>query len=162
MGESNANVRQQYRVIDAVTDGAPLFIMTVNAMDLPTPLLRRFKLGTFFFDLPTEAELQKIWMLYMRKFEILDQEIPECKRWTGSDVECCELAWSLQIPLIKAKNYVIPVSVSAKKEIEAVRLGAVGKYLSASYPGYYELPKNLPTRKTDAEGGRQYQNPDAD
>lgn len=162
VGESNANVRRQYRVIDAVTDGAPLFIMTVNAMDLPTPLLRRFKLGTFFFDLPTEAELQKIWMLYMRKFEILNQEIPECKRWTGSDVrQCCELAWSLQIPLVEAKNYVIPVSVSAKKEIEAVRLGAVGKYLSASYPGKYKNPTPLPTKKGES-GGRTYQEEDTD
>jgi hypothetical protein len=155
VGESNANLRRQYRVINAVSGGAPLFCMTVNAMTLSTPLLRRFTYGTMFFDLPTDAELQKIWALYMRKYELVGQEIPECKRWTGADVErCVKLSWSLGIPLTKAKQYIIPVAVSAKKEIESVRLSAVGKYLSASYPGLYKGDTSLPKRK---DGGRTYQ-----
>jgi hypothetical protein len=161
VGESNANIRQQFKVIDAVSGGNALFIMTVNGMNFPSPFLRRFTYGVHFFDLPSDKELQQIWQLYLRKYELLDQEIPDSKGWTGSDVErCAKLSSRLRIPLIKAKNYIIPVSVSAKKEIETVRYGAVGKYLSASYPGYYELPKNLPTRKKDAEGGRSYQDTD--
>ena len=163
VGESNANIRQQFNVIDAVSGGNPLIIMTVNGMNFPSPFLRRFTHGVHFFDLPSDKELQQIWQLYLRKYELLDEEIPESKGWTGSDVaRCVQKAWSLRIPLSKAKNYIIPVSISAKKEIETVRYGAAGKYLSASYPGYYELPKNLPTRRKDAEGGRSYQDPDAD
>ena len=39
--------------------------------------------------------------------------------------------------LQEAATYIVPVSVSAKEQIEQLRSEAHGKYISASHPGVY-------------------------
>jgi hypothetical protein len=151
IGQSTANLRRQFKIIRAISDGAALFMATCNSMaDLKPELRRRFTLGTFFFDLPSAAERPLIWQLYKQRYEILD-EIPPDDRWTGADIRACvELAWSLRISLTEAAQYIIPVAVAAREQIEDLRLSSSGKYLDASKPGKYQYRATL-TPKADGE-----------
>lgn len=140
VGESQTRIRDAFKVINAVSGGKTLWIATCNSLtSLPPELRRRFKYGTWFFDLPTREERAAIWDLYTAKQglaapseSLLDEE------WTGAEIEsCCEIAWSCEISLEEAAQYIVPVSKAAADVIESLRRGAAGKLLSASAPGVY-------------------------
>ena len=106
---------------------------------LPPELRRRFKYGTWFFDLPTLEERTAIWSLYCDRYGHEDPT-PEllAQQWTGAEIEsCCEIAWRTDSTLDDAAQYIVPVSRAAAAQIEALRAGADGKFLSASTPGVY-------------------------
>ena len=141
VGESGARLRQALKVINSISQGRAFFIATCNSIEsLSTELRRRFKTGTFFFDLPSAEERQKIWALYIRKYELEDQILPADHNWTGAEIEtCCENAWSMNISLVKAARYIVPVAISDAKRIKELRTQADGAFISASYPGTYNL-----------------------
>jgi hypothetical protein len=143
VGKSEAQLRNAYKVISAVGGGKVFFIMTCNRIvDLPPELKRRFTSGTFFFDLPNQEEREMIWPIYVKKFDI-DSYVPEnewdlANGWTGAEIRnCCRLAYRQNISLIEAAKYIVPVSVSAGEQINALRKQASGAYLSANEPGIY-------------------------
>ena len=77
VGASTDRLRTALKIIDAVSQGRMLFIATCNSIaSLPPELRRRFTLGTFFFDLPTEEEREIIWQIYLKKYGV-SGELPD-------------------------------------------------------------------------------------
>lgn len=141
VGESEQRLRDALKIIDAVSQNQTLFIATCNSFgNLPPELKRRFTLGTFFFDLPTKTEREKIWSIYQKKYELTqDNKRPVDTGWTGAEIkQCCDVAWRLNQSLEYASNFIVPVSVSAKETIDNLRKQAHKKFISASKSGLYE------------------------
>src|SRR5208282_1476999 len=109
----------------AMGGGRVLAIATVNDVStLPAPLLRRFNLGTFFFDIPkTEEARLKILNIHRKKYHINPKDkAPDMHLWTGSDVEnCCKRAYMLQESLTESANNVVKVMLARKEEMERLR-----------------------------------------
>jgi hypothetical protein len=73
--------------------------------------------------------------------------------WTGAEIKnCCNIAWRLNCSLTEAANYVVPVSKSAADEIEKLRQGAEGKFISASTSGFYRRAKSF-----GGDGARKFE-----
>lgn len=154
VGASERNIRQALKVIDAISDGHALMIATCNNIAiLPPELQRRFKLGRMFVDLPDTNEQEAIWHAHLSKYPSLeDKTRPSCAQWTGADIaQCVQLAYNLDISLVTASKYIVPVAISAQQDIERLRSEAAGRYLSASYYGVYRQPQHSVTN-----GTRQY------
>ena len=141
VGQSEQQMRTALKVITAVSNGRSLWVATCNSIaELPPELRRRFTLGTFFFDLPTEIERAKIWHIYAAKYPDLDMaQRPADDGWTGAEIrQCCDIAWRIGCTLREAAAFVVPVSRSAADALERLRSQAEGRFLSASYPGVYQ------------------------
>lgn len=139
-GESEQNLRTALRVIHAVGRGHAFFVLTCNSLRGIRPQFqRRFRRGVFFFDLPSAAEREAIWTLYLAKYGLPEQPRPDDIGWTGAEIrECCESAWDTGVSLVEAARYIIPVSRSRATEIEEMRREAHGRFLDASNPGAYQ------------------------
>lgn len=144
VGKSGEQTRKALQVIEAISKGRVLFIATCNNITtLPPELRRRFTMGTFFFDLPTSKERVKIWDIYLSRYKINvapndDILIPDDEDWTGAEIkQCCKLASKLNITLIEAASYIVPVAKSASEQIESLRRLASGKFINASEKGIY-------------------------
>jgi hypothetical protein len=138
VGESEARIRQALKVVTAVGQGKVFFIATCNRLaTLPPELRRRFKAGTFFVDLPTAAEREAIWDLYLTKYGVSGAR-PEDTDWTGAEIkQCVTLADDLGCSLVDAAQYIVPVARSAEREIAELRAQAHGRFINASQPGFY-------------------------
>ncbi|MGB2822660.1 MAG: AAA family ATPase, partial [Phycisphaerae bacterium] len=117
------------------------FIGTCNDISkLPPEFSRaeRFD-GVFFIDLPSSAEKQAIWKMYVEKFQLdADQELPTDGDWTGAEIRsCCRLAKLLDVPLVDAGKNVVPVAVTAAESVERLRGWASGRCLSSCRPGVF-------------------------
>jgi len=143
VGQSEANLRTGLKVIDAVSQGASLWIATCNSLAvLPPELRRRFSLGIWFFDLPTAQERSAIWSIYCDAFKLTDTEFPADDGWTGAEIRtCCEIAWRLRSTIVEASRYIVPVSRSSADAIQKLREQASGRFLSASSPGLYRYDR---------------------
>lgn len=153
VGGSQAKIRQALKVVDAVSAGKPLFIATSNDLKSLSPELRsRFRLGTFFFDLPTQEERDAIWKIHSKKIGLTEKYADLDERgWTGREIAtCCDLAWRLNTTVRDASQYVVPVATSQKARVEALREEAEGRFISASYAGTYQRQgaAELPTAAT--------------
>jgi hypothetical protein len=139
VGESGRNLRQAFKVVDAVSGDRVLCIATCNAIaKLPPELRRRFAFGTFFFDLPTAEERAAIWELYLKKYNLNSDPCDDDMGWTGAEIQqCCNIAFRLKISVAEAATYIVPVSRSAAEDIENLRTQANGRFISASAPGVY-------------------------
>ena len=144
VGETGSRLRAALKKVSAMAGGADIFmIATCNSIKaLPPELRRRFKLGTIFFDLPDDAEKDTIWPIHCKKFGLdSTQPKPKTDGWTGAEIEnCCDVADRMDSTLIEAAQYIVPVSLSAAEEIQALRVSAGGRYISASKPGMYSCP----------------------
>lgn len=158
VGESEGRMRAALKVMTAVGSDQALFIATCNSIgSLPPELRRRFTRGTFFFDLPTSAERASIWALYERKLGLTPAQTavrPNDHDWTGAEIkQCATMAWDMDLTLVEAAEYVVPVAVSAEETIKRLRKGATGRFISASHPGVYvwaeedKTPAPKPTTK---------------
>lgn len=142
VGESETRIRDGLKVIDSVSGGKTLWLATCNSLTaLPPELRRRFKYGTWFFDLPNAEEREAIWTLYCEKFSApMPSERLLSQEWTGAEIESCvEIAWRMGCTLDEASAYIVPVSRAAAQQIAALRQGANGCFLSASTPGVYDM-----------------------
>ena len=150
VGESERQLRHALKVITSISNGKSLWLATCNSLnEMPPELRRRFKLGTFFFDLPSKEERLVIWRMYIKKFGLavsagngpgIDDD-----GWTGAEIsQACEVAWRLGCGLDEAAGYVVPVARSAGQQIEALRRHADGRFLSASYKGVYKFEVEEP------------------
>ena len=175
VGQSEQQLRQALKVVTAVSNGKSLWIATCNAItQLPPELRRRFTLGTYFFDLPTAEERAMIWNVWLERFGFTNDRgfltrkaegkttglvsrdespvIPNSDNWTGAEIkQCCEIAWRLGCSLLEAAEFVVPVSRSAPDKLAALREQANGRFLSASYPGVYQINRDrelVPVKKS--------------
>jgi len=124
-----------------------LWLATCNSMNvLPPELRRRFKLGVWFFDLPDLDERRSIWDIYLKRYEITEPHDALLSReWTGAEIEtCCELAYDLNVSLLAAAEYIVPVMQHSRTIIEGLRESAKDKFLSASKSGTYSVPGSMP------------------
>jgi SpoVK/Ycf46/Vps4 family AAA+-type ATPase len=139
VGESEGKMRKALDVVTAISGGRPFFVATCNAISiLPPELRRRFTVGTMFFDLPTESDRKLIWDIYVKKFGLDEQTLPQADGWTGAEIkQCCDMADRLGVSLIDAAKFVVPVAVSAREKIETLRKEASGRYLDAADDGIY-------------------------
>lgn len=149
VGQSEAKIRHAMKVVEAVGGkGGAFFIATSNNISSLKPeLKRRFKKGTWFFDLPTAEERLAIWKIKCEAKGIVftDGDLPADDGWTGAEIEnCVNTAWEEDITLREAADTVIPVAVSGRDAVMQLRREAIGTYLSVSYPGtYQEETKNV-------------------
>ena len=152
VGESEAKLRGAIATVDAIGQGRVMVLATCNSIgNLPPELRRRFSLGTFFFDLPSDEERKAIWKIYRAKYGMKDT-LPNDKNWTGAEIrQCCDVADRLGVSLVDAANYVVPVARSAAEVIENLRKQASGRFLSASFKGVYQYDANNPV----ASSGRK-------
>lgn len=152
VGESEAHLRHAISVIKARGEGNAFFVLTCNSLRGIRPQFqRRFRRGVFFFDLPTKEERQAIWTLYIAKYGLGAQRLPDDDGWTGAEIrECCESAWDLGTTLAAAAKYVVPVSRSRAPEIEAMRREAHGRFLDASKEGTYSYEEEPMRRQVRA------------
>jgi hypothetical protein len=162
VGESEGNLRRALKTITAVSQDNAFFIATCNSFaNLPPELRRRFTFGTFFFDLPDEAERAVIWNIYIQHFGLNPkQEIPNSDGWSGANIrDCCHAAYRLNCGLMAARDYIVPISASAAEEIEMLRSQANGRFISASNAGVYRYNSpNAPvvTDPAAEKTGRKY------
>jgi hypothetical protein len=148
VGQSEQQIRSALKVVKAMAQDRVFFIATCNSIGvLPPELRRRFTFGTFYFDLPTSEERERIWEIYRAKYELdAQQDQLSDDGWTGAEIkQCCEIAWRLKCSLGEAADYIVPVSRSASDQIEQLRNQASGRFTSASYSGVYEKNKSLAT-----------------
>lgn len=143
VGASESRMRDMLQVIDAVSQKRSLWLATCNSISiLPPELRRRFTFGTFFFPLPDATDRAKIWGIFMKKFGIPDQPLPDDEGWTGAEIrQCCDIAYRIDQPLVEAAGYIVPVSVAASGKIDALCREADNRYISAAYPGLYRYEK---------------------
>ncbi len=141
VGQSERQLREALKVVSSVSGNRSLWIATANRIDnLNTALLRRFP-KTFFFDLPSEEEKAKVWEIHRRRCGIdAAMQRPNDEHWAGADIRnCCEDARDLGCELTTAAQWVVPVGVRSRGEIEALRQQANGRFLSASHAGVFTL-----------------------
>ncbi len=140
VGSSEKRIRNVLKVTDSMSGGHILMIATCNGLaGVPAPVISRFSLGCYFFDLPTKAEGLALWAIKRKKYNIpADQPNPTEAPLSGREIQqCCFLADDLQIPLAEAILYITPYHATNAKEIEAMRAQAHNRWLSASTPGFY-------------------------
>ena len=95
--------------------------------------------GVFFCDLPSTAEKARIWDIYLKLYQLPQQDLPRTEDWTGAEIKsCCRLAALLDLSLVEAAKQVVPVAVTAAESVERLRNWASGRCLSASVPGLYQ------------------------
>jgi len=98
--------------------------------------------GVFFLDLPSPAQREAIWHIYIEAFG-LDKGQPRLQpgtddNWTGAEIRaCCRLASLLDQPLVDAAQNVVPVAITASESVERLRQWANGRCLCADQPGIY-------------------------
>lgn len=152
VGESQQAIRTACRVVKSVSNGNALWVMTCNDISkLPPALLRRFRKGIYFFDLPTDEERDTIWELYLAKYGVeTDMDVSEFDDgWTGAEIEqCVTTAYEENVPVSLARHAVVPQCVVSAEGVEQLRKFANRRILSASSPGFYVMP-------TKDEGGRK-------
>jgi hypothetical protein len=151
VGESEARMAKNLSIITSVSGGRPFFVATCNSISvLPPELRRRFTVGTMFFDLPNADERKLIWDIYITKYGLGEQDLPDAEQWTGAEIkQCCDMADRLGVTLVEAAKFVVPVAVSAREQIKSLRQEASGRYLSAGEDGVYMYSerKSSKTRK---------------
>ncbi len=145
VGDSEQNIRNALKIVDAIAGDNAMFVATSNSIEgLDTALRSRFT-GTFFFDLPTREQREQMWEIHMKAYG-LDGDLPDHTGWSGRNVQrCCYEAKSHRIPIVEASNYIIPELLSNREAIERMRAAATGKYLSSCFPGAYMGPANETT-----------------
>lgn len=160
VGQSEARLRNALAVIDAISQGKVLVIATCNSVSNLSPeLKRRFSLGTFFHPLPDKTARKKIWAIYLKKFGLEGQEIPNDVGWTGAEIEtCCTIAWRLNRTLLQASKCFVPVMVSAKETIEKLCKEATNRYVSAETEGLFVYEPETQQGEVDKLARRAFGN----
>jgi hypothetical protein len=144
VGESERRIRTMMDIILAVGGQDVLFLATANRLDtLPPELQRRFNLGIWYFDVPSQQERAAIWRIQAKRFGLECKEVPEDTGWVGSDIRnCCQTAYMLNTSLKKAAEWITLVGRTARADIERLRdLAENLGFLSANQPGVFRRVK---------------------
>lgn len=152
VGQSEQNMKNLLKAIDAVAQGRLLMIGTCNSVDNMAPqMMGRFKLAKFVYDYPNRVEATALWRYFMGRYK-LEGDIPEgVDNWVGREIEsACERAWMFNIPLHESIKSEVPICIANKDKMETLRQKLSGRFLSAAQPGiYYYTPTapGQPSRK---------------
>jgi len=156
VGESERRIRGMMDILKAVGGQDVLFMATANRLDtLPPELQRRFNLGIWHFDVPSEAERKAIWEIQIARFGLTVPigHIPLDTGWVGSDIRnCCQTAYMLNCSLMKAAEMITLVGRTARADIERLRDMAESLgFLSANQAGVYRRPEKANGRVVTAK-----------
>jgi SpoVK/Ycf46/Vps4 family AAA+-type ATPase len=163
VGASEQAVRACFRVLRAIAGDGAFWVATCNKYEsLPPELKRRFRYGIRYTGLPDDNELTSIWDLQRRRYRIdPGDQRPTGVRYSGADVgNICEIAYRMNMRLVDAAQFIVPVSVSDPQSINKLEEAATGRFLSAIYPGTYNhngaakavLPSAQPQARVRALG----------
>jgi SpoVK/Ycf46/Vps4 family AAA+-type ATPase len=144
VGESERRIRTMMDIIGAVGGKDVLFLATANRLDtLPPELQRRFNLGIWYFDVPSDKERTAIWKIQTKRFGLECGDLPDDAGWVGSDIRnCCQTAYMLSTSLKEAAQWITLVGRTARADIERLRdLAENLGFLSANQPGVYRRVK---------------------
>jgi len=120
-------------------------VATCNDISKMPPELTRAERfdGIVFLDLPGREQKDRIWQQYIELFELdADQDLPNDDQFTGAEIRsCCRLAALLDVPLVQAVVNVVPVAVTARESVDALRGWASGRCLNSEAGGIYQFEK---------------------
>lgn len=153
VGQSEQQIRRAMEVIKTLGGSRVFFVASCNGIDsLPAALLRRFRSGTWFFDVPGDEDRKAIWAICLAKYGIKETSVPDEEDLTGADIRnICDQAYTLGCTLAEARKFVVPLKVQAPADIQGVRNFASGRFLDASKGGVYDKSKK------DSRSGRKVQ-----
>lgn len=158
VGSSEQYIRGMFRAFEAAAGpGGAFLIGTCNRLEAISPeLRRRFRLGIWYDDLPNAEEREQIWGIQLKAYDLpLDSKRPCDAGWTGADIRnCCDVAWRLNVSLVDAAEFLVPVSKSDPGSIEKLRATAKGAFLSTAYSGPYKGPDAYAKSEAKAVGRR--------
>jgi hypothetical protein len=145
VGNSSKHMRNAHRVLESISDCRIWLIASANRTDgLPPELISRFQVGgIFFFDAPDDDEKRGIMKLKIARYGLEpNQPYPDMGGWTGRDIEYCAMkADALNLSLVEAGEFVVPLLTSHAEEMDRLRTYASGRFLSASKSGVYQYTK---------------------
>jgi hypothetical protein len=149
VGETQRNANHFFRTARQFSGGNECWIVTCNDLTaLPPELKSRFKRGTFFVDFPSREARGLLWDYFIAKYSVdAAQDRPNDDGWTGREIEaCCSNSTEVSPPmtLIEAAQFVVPVAISDRARVDALRQASAGRYLDAARPGVYQLPQAEP------------------
>ncbi len=150
VGNSGKNLRNAEATVEAISDGKIILMATANNLrGLPAELISRFEEGgIFFFDCPNAEDRKQILDLKVKKYALSPEQVmsvPDMDQWTGREIEgMCRKADMLNVTLSEAAQFVVPLTVSYKAQIDELRQSADNRYLGASENGLYRYtPKPI-------------------
>jgi len=80
--------------------------------------------------------------LKIKRYNRDSQSYPDMNGWTGRDINnCARKAQLLNISLVEAGKFIVPLMKSHREDMDALRASAHGRFLSASHEGVYEYHK---------------------
>ena len=115
-----------------------------NISTLPPELLRAERWDSLFYvDLPVEEERNTILEMYKKEFNV-EGEAPDTTGFSGAELKSlARIAAMMNISLIEANKYVIPLSKSMGEDIKKQREWAKGRCIPAS-----SIPEKKKSKKT--------------
>ena len=141
VGTAEAAYRNAFRTIKSIGGKRVLVLATCNRMEaLPPELLRRFKLGVWFFDLLSSDERAALWPIYLNRYGLDEQETPCDSGWTGAEIRnCCEMAYKMNLSVKEVgETMIVPITRSDNNSVTSMQSMAETKgYLSVSTVGAY-------------------------
>lgn len=156
VGASEANIRRQLQIIEAMAGSEVLFLASCNDISaLPAALLRRYRYGMWMFDMPDLEERDGIWKINMKRFEIPPMSPrPDDNNYSQANIrDCCELAYKLRSTLIEASEYISPAGEANADAIQTVRNFAIQRqFRSVSKPGAYSTYAPIVPRRAISSG----------
>jgi hypothetical protein len=104
---------------------------------IPPEYLRpgRWDASPFYVPLPDKSTKEDILTYHCRKkkVEMLPDDEPTMEKYTGADIEAMvNNASMMEIPLVKAQNFVIPQAITMEAEISALEQWAEGRCIPAA------------------------------
>ena len=156
VGNSGKNLRNAEATVEAISDGQIILCATANSLTgLPAELISRFeKGGIFFFDAPNESERAEILALKIKKYNLTEAQttqVPDMSGWTGREIDSmCNNADMLNLTLMEAGKYVVPLTKSHSEKITELRHSAHNRYLSASHEGLYQYTPSEKEKREQA------------
>ncbi len=142
VGQSEARIREALKVIKSIGGDRVFFVASCNDVSsINTALKRRFRSGTWFFDVLSDEDRAAVWAIQRSKWQIAsDDPTPDERDLTGADIRnICEQAYSLAMSLADAREFVVPLKVQDPQSIEAARAQANGRFLDANRGGTYRM-----------------------
>lgn len=147
VGQSEQMIRAAMKTLRGLAGKRVCFLATCNNLDiLPPAFRRRFRLGTWVFDLPLPEERDAMWAVNLRKYGLdAKQTHPDDTNWTPADIRnVCDAATRLSLSLVDAAKFCsVPIAKSDPEGIDQLRRRADGRFLSANYEGPYKSPGSL-------------------
>ena len=153
VGESEQKIRAIMRAIYAIVGhGGAYFIATCNKLDALSPEIRRrlSSYGLWFFDMANAQERAEIGIIQAKRYPSIPskdaaQFFASQDGWSGANIrDCCRLAHALNMKLGEAAAFVIPAGQQDPEGLQRLRAIAHNRFLSASTPGVYRMPKAAP------------------